>query len=113
MYPPIHEKPAQITSFDRLDLLWDRYPRYHEKTTFATLDDLLEEHASYQKDFEDLRKEYVENGYDRFLVQLSWSDLAYRQAAKEMIEAAGPFPPNPFVEAFMAQFRDLDTDHKA
>ena len=60
MYPPIHEKPAQITSFDRLDLLWDRYPRYHEKTTFATLDDLLEEHASYQKDFEDLRKEYVE-----------------------------------------------------
>ena len=113
MYPPIHEKPAQITSFDRLDLLWDRYPRYHEKTTFATLDDLLEEHASYQKDFEDLREEYVENGYDRFLVQLSWSDLAYRQAAREMIEAAGPFPPNPFVEAFMAQFRDLDTDHKA
>ena len=113
MYPPIHEKPAQITSFDRLDLLWDRYPRYHEKTTFATLDDLLEEHASYQKDFEDLREEYVKNGYDRFLVQLSWSDLAYRQATRELIEAAGPFAPNPFVDAFMAQFRDLDTDKKA
>ena len=97
MYPPFHEKPARITSFERLDLLWDRYPRYHEKTTFSTLDALLEEH----------------NGYDRFLVQLSWSDLAYRQATRELIEAAGPFAPNPFVDAFMAQFRDLDTDKKA
>lgn len=113
MYPPFHEKPARITSFERLDLLWDRYPRYHEKTTFSTLDALLEEHASYQTDFEDLREEYVNNGYDRFLVQLSWSDLAYRQATRKMIEAAGPFAPNPFVEAFMSQFRDLDTDKKA
>ena len=99
MYPPIHEKTARISSFERLDMLWDRYPRYHEKTTFSTLDDLLEEHASYQTDFADLRDEYVSNGYDRFLVQLSWSDLAYRQ--------------DPFVDAFMAQFRDLDTDKKA
>ena len=113
MYPPFHEKPARITSFERLDLLWDRYPRYHEKTTFSTLDDLLEEHASYQTDFADLRDEYVSNGYDRFLVQLSWSDLAYRQAMRELIEAGGPFAPNPFVDAFMAQFRDLDTDKKA
>ncbi len=112
MYPPIHEKTARISSFERLDMLWDRYPRYHEKTTFSTLDDLLEEHASYQTDFADLRDEYVSNGYDRFLVQLSWSDLAYRQATRELIEAAGPFAPNPFVD-FMAQFRDLDTDKKA
>ena len=90
MYPPIHEKTARISSFERLDMLWDRYPRYHEKTTFSTLDDLLEEHASYQTDFADLRDEYVSNGYDRFLVQLSWSDLAYRQATRELIEAAGP-----------------------
>ena len=54
MYPPIHEKTARISSFERLDMLWDRYPRYHEKTTFSTLDDLLEEHASYQTDFADL-----------------------------------------------------------
>ena len=113
MYPPIHEKTARISSFERLDMLWDRYPRYHEKTTFSTLDDLLEEHASYQTDFADLRDEYVSNGYDRFLVQLSWSDLAYRQATRELIEAAGPFAPNPFVDAFMAQLRDLDTDKKA
>ena len=113
MYPPIHEKTARISSFERLDMLWDRYPRYHEKTTFSTLDDLLEEHASYQTDFADLRDEYVSNGYDRFLVQLSWSDLAYRQATRKLIEAAGPFAPTPFVDAFMAQFRDLDTDKKA
>ena len=69
MYPPFHEKPARITSFERLDLLWDRYPRYHEKTTFSTLDALLEEHASFQTDFEDLREEYVNNGYDRFMAQ--------------------------------------------
>ena len=69
MYPPIHEKPTITYSFDRLRMLWERYPWYHEMTTFSTLDDLLEEHESYQKDFEDLREEYISNDYERFLVQ--------------------------------------------
>ena len=78
MYPT-HEKPAASFSFDRLDMLWERYPQYHERTTFGTLEDILEEHESYQKDFdEDLRDEYLKNDYGRFLVNLSWSDLAYR-----------------------------------
>ena len=51
MYPPIHEKPTNTYSFDRLRMLWERYPQYHEMTTFSTLDALLEEHESYQKDF--------------------------------------------------------------
>ena len=51
MYP-IHEKPAASFSFDRLDILWERYPQYHERTTFGTLDDILEEHETYQKDFD-------------------------------------------------------------
>ena len=43
MYP-IHEKPTASFSFDRLDMLWERYPQYHERTTFSTMDALLEEH---------------------------------------------------------------------
>lgn len=82
-------------------------------TVFSTLDKLLEDHASYQKDFEDLREEYEANGYERFLVRLAWSDLPYRYETKKLIEKAGPLAPNPFVEAFIAQFSDLDTDHKA
>ena len=112
MYPPIHEKPTITYSFDRLRMLWERYPQYHEMTTFSTLDDLLEEHESYQKDFEDLREEYISNGYERFLVQLSWSDLSYRHATMKLIEN-DEFPSNPYVDAFLSQFEDIDTDRKA
>ena len=112
MYPPIHEKPTITYSYDRLRMLWDRYPQYHEMTTFSTLDALLEEHESYQKDFEDLREEYISNDYERFLVQLSWSDLSYRHATMKLIEN-DEFPSNPYVDAFLSQFEDIDTDRKA
>ncbi|MBR2527087.1 MAG: hypothetical protein IKE58_01245 [Blautia sp.] len=111
---PIHEKSTASFSFDRLDMLWDRYPQHHEKTTFSTLEALLEEHESYQKDFDDeIRNEYVEKKYDRFLVNLSWSDLAYRYATRQLIEKAEVPERNEYAEAFMNQFRPLDTDHKA
>lgn len=113
MQPPIHDRPVPKYSFDRLDMLWERYPQFHEMTTFSTLDALLTDHASYQKDFEDLREEYEENGYDRFLVQLSWSDLPYRYASKALILEAGPLAPNPYVDAFLAQLTHLDTARKA
>ena len=112
MYPPIHEKPTITYSYDRLRMLWDRYPQYHEMTTFSTLDALLEEHESYQKDFEDLREEYISNDYKRFLVQLSWSDLSYRYATMKLIEN-DKLLSNPYVDAFLSQFEDIDTDRKA
>ena len=113
MYPPIHEKKPDLFSFDRLNMLWERYPRYHDFTAFTTLDALLEEHESCQKDFEDVREEYVSNGYDRFLIRLSWADLPYRYATKELIECSEAFAANSFVEAFMNQFAGLDTDRNA
>lgn len=113
MYPPIHKKPEDVFSFDRLDMLWERYPQYHEMTTFSTLEELLEEHEAYRKDFDGLREEYISNHYERFLIQLSWSDLSYRHASRKLIESAPPFAGNPYVEAFMEQFTGLDTDHKA
>ena len=113
MYPPVHERPENLFTFERLDMLWERYPQYHDMSTFATLDELLEEHESYRKDFEDLREEYEANHYDRFLVQLSWSDLAYRHATKELIEAAPHFEENAYVKSFIGQFADIDTDRKA
>jgi hypothetical protein len=113
MYPPVHERPENLFTFERLDMLWERYPQYHDMSTFAALDELLEEHESYRKDFEDLREEYEANHYDRFLVQLSWSDLAYRHATKAFIEAASPFEENAYVKDFIGQFADIDTDRKA
>ncbi len=113
MYPPIHEKPKAGYTFDRLDMLWERYPRYHEMSTFATLDALLEEHESYQKDFDDLREEYLDGQYERFLVNLSWADLPYRYATRELVAKAGPLSENPYVSDFMAQFAGIDTDRKA
>ena len=113
LYPPIHEKPMPSFSYDRLDMLWERYPRYHEAGTFSSLEDLLAEHESYQKDFEDVKDEYLENHYDRFLIQLSWADLPYRYATRKQLEMTEGFPENPYVKAFMAQFEDIDTDHKA
>ncbi|MBR2123240.1 MAG: hypothetical protein IJ930_10015 [Lachnospiraceae bacterium] len=113
MYPPVHERPPEAYGFERLDMLWERYPQYHTMTTFSTMDALLEEHESWLEEFEEMREEYDSNQYDRFLVQLSWSDLPYRYAAKDMIRAAGPLAANPYVEAFMAQFAGFDTDRKA
>ena len=114
MYPPIHKRPPATCTFDRLDMLWDRYPQYHEPITFATLDEILEEHESYREDFDDaLREEYLAKGYEQFLVQLSWADLPYRYAAKKLIEEAPPLPENPYVRSFLQQFAHLDTDRKA
>ena len=110
----VHTRTTPVDSFERLEMLWDRYPQHHAMSTFTTLAALLEEHESCRKDFdEDLKKEYEENGYERFLVQLSWADLACRHAAMQLIREQGLPDTNPYVEAFMAQFRDLDTDHQA
>ena len=95
-------------------MLWERYQQYHEMITFATMDTLMEDHASWEKDFEKgLREEYISKEYDQFLVQLSWSDLPYRYATKSLVETAGPVAVNPYVSAFMEQFEQLDTDRKA
>ena len=110
---PIHERKEIPDSFSRLDMLWDRYPRHHEMSTFSTLDSLLEEHESYRQDFDDLKEEYMSGNYERFLVQLSWSDLPYRYKTRQLLEASGPFPPNPFVERFMSQFREINTNQQA
>ena len=111
----LHPRPDPLCpdSFDRLDRLWEKYKGRRERVPFTTLDLLLMEHESYRKDFDDLREEYLEKGYERFLVQLSWSDLPYRRETEHLIRAAGPLRKNPLVESFMAQFRDLDTDKKA
>lgn len=113
LYPLIHEKPPASFSFDRLEMLWERYPQYHEMTTFSTMEELLAEHSSWQTDFEELREEYEAGGFDRFLVQLSWSDLSYRYETKNLIREAGPLKANPYVTDFMEQFSELDTDRKA
>ena len=113
LYPSIHEHPPEVFSFDRLEMLWERYPQFHEMTTFSTLEALLTEHESWLEDFEELRGEYIENRYERFLVQLSWSDLPYRYRTKDLILNEGLLMPNTYVDAFMEQFKGLDTDHKA
>lgn len=113
MYPPIHQRPGEVFSFDRLDMLWERYPQYHEMKTFSTMESLLNEHESWTKDFEDVREEYYEREGDRFLIQLSWADLPYRHATGELLRKKGSFPENEFVKAFMDQFRDMDTDREA
>ena len=113
MYP-IHKQPKTSFSSDRLDMLWARYPKYHEKSTFTSLDMLLSEHESYRKDFDEaLRKEYESNHYERFLVQLSWADLPYRYMTKKLIQSSPPLGENAYVSTFMAQFKPIDTDHKA
>ena len=86
-------------------MLWERYPQYHEKTVFSTLDELLEEHESYRRDFEDVREEYISGQYGRFLVQLSWADLAYRHETGELIRRRGVYDENPYVLRFMEQSR--------
>ena len=67
---PVHKRMVFPDTYDRLDMLWERYPQYHDKTVFTTLDQLLEEHESWKEDFQDLREEYCSGHYDRFLVQL-------------------------------------------
>ncbi len=100
MYPVVHKRPGVIRSFDRLDNLWERYPQYHEKKIFSTMEELLPEHESWKEGFEEVREEYDAGNYDRFLVQLSWSDLPYRYETKELIRKAGPLAANPYAAAF-------------
>ena len=113
IYPPIHKKTVFPDSFDRLEMLWERYPAHHEMSVFTTLDGLLEEHESYREDFDELREEYLSGQYERFLVQLSWSDLPYRYATKKLLETCRIRENNEYVDAFLDQFSGLDTDHQA
>lgn len=109
----IHQHTASSLNFDRLNMLWEKYPQYHEMTVFSTMEELIQEHESWQEDFDGLREEYTAGDYDRFLVQLSWSDLPYRYETKKLIEAMGPLPENAYAERFLDQFRDVDTDRFA
>ena len=111
--PAPHKKPAPVTTMDRLDMLWEKYPQYREMKPFGAMDELIAGHESWQADFEEVREEYAAGGCDRFLVQLSLADLPYRHATKALIEEAGPLPENPYVAAFLAQFEAFDTDEKA
>ena len=110
----IHSKPEYTFSFERLNMLWNRHEKYHEKTVFSSLEQLLEEHESFRNDLDDeLKQEYIENDYDRFLVQLSLNDLPYRYETMKLIEKHGTYKENPYVKAFLDQFKHLDTDHDA
>ena len=53
-YPPVHKKTEYTFTFDRLNRLWEKYPGYHEKKTFSTLETLLSEHEHYREDFENI-----------------------------------------------------------
>lgn len=109
----VHEKPKIPESFARLDMLWEKYPQYREKTTYSTLDELLAAHTSFHDDFEGLREEYETERCDEFLIQLSLNDLSYRYATKGLIEKTGSYDENSYVTAFLAQFDGIDTDTDA
>nr|MCR4949716.1 hypothetical protein [Solobacterium sp.] len=113
MNPVIHEKPQRTFSFDRLNMLWQRYPQYHEMKPFSSLDAMLEEHESFREGLEEVREEYIQNDYDRFLIQLSLNDLPYRYETMKLLEQTGPFEINPYVRDFMEQFAEFDTDRDA
>ena len=110
---PVHEKPDFQYDFERLNMLWQRHPKYHEMTTFTTLEALLEEHEKYREEFEEVREEYIENEYDKFLIQFSLSDLPYRYETMKILESSGPVEMNPYVREFMRQFEEFDTDRDA
>ncbi|MBO5521727.1 MAG: hypothetical protein J5973_08650, partial [Eubacterium sp.] len=113
MYPTIHDRPSDPLSFERLDMLWEKYTQYRSMEPFSTLDALLEEHPSWQTDFEEFRDEYTTGNYEQFLIQLSWADLPYRKATQELIRQSALPASNPYAEAFMEQFASLDTDRQA
>lgn len=110
---PVHQKPEYEYSFDRLNMLWQRHPKYHEMTTFTDLETILSEHEHYKEDFEEVREEYIENNYDRFLIQLSLSDLPYRYETMKLLQERDPVEINPYVRSFMKQFEEFDTDREA
>jgi len=75
---------------------------------------LLEEHESYQKDFTDeLQKEYTDNNYEMFNIQLSWNDLPYRYETRQIIEKYGISYKNKYVYEFISQFKDCDYENNA
>ena len=116
MYPNIHEVPDPLipADFTRLIDLWERYPKYQEMKPSITLESLLEEHESCREDFdEELQKEYTDQGLEKFLVPLAWTDLPYRKATAELINDKGKRKENQYVRSFMDQFEGWNTDRKA
>ncbi len=101
-------------SFERLDMLWEKYPQFRQKQPRPCLDNLLAEHESWQEEFtDDLRLAYEEDHDDEFLVPLSRNDLSFRMETRRLIEQAPQMPDNPFVSSFLEQFSLVDTSRKA
>lgn len=113
-YPRTHKKPAAVTSFARLDMLWERYPQFREKKPLPSMEALIQEHESWQEDCtEDIRSEFEAGNCGEFLVPLSRDDLFYRMETRRRIEETPPPAENRFVSAFLDQFAEIDTDKKA
>ena len=78
MYP-IHKRNELSDSFERLDLLWEKYPQFREMSTFTSLDTLLEEHSSYQDGFDELKDEYIvllrTHSYTNKLLGIEFNDF--------------------------------------
>ena len=108
MYPNMHEVPDPLipADFTRLIDLWERYPKYREMKPSVTLESLLEEHESCRENFdEELQKEYADEGLERFLVPLAWTDLPYRKATAELINDRETRKENQYVRSFIDQFK--------
>ena len=112
-YPPVHERPEAVDSFDRLEMLWERLPKYHGVPPSLSIEELVSEHDSWKKDFDEVREEYFAGNCEDFLVDLSWADLPYRYLTKKLIEEHGPFAANGHAAGFMEQFAGIDTERKA
>ena len=113
MKPAVHLKPDPVNDMDytRLNKLWAGNLRVRDMTIFTTLDSILSDHESFQKDLSDEdRAEFLLKGYEKFFVQLSWSDLPYRKKTMELLLAHAPIHTNPLVSAFMSQFAEIDSD---
>lgn len=112
---PVHTKPKPVDDqdFSRLEKLWANYKRDRSCTTFTTLEQLLEDHPSYQDGFPEAEEEFRKNHYEKFFVQLSWSDLPYRWNTKQLLQKHAPIHANPLVTEFMKQFEEIDTDQEA
>ena len=112
-YPPVHKRSPEVCSFERLHMLWEKYPKYHEVRPVPSIDELVGQYESWKADYEEIREEYLSEDFGQFLIDLSWADLPYRYATGRLLEEKGMDADNTYVKTFMDQFSEIDTDRKA
>lgn len=92
----------------------DAYARNKKaKDVTITLSEYLNRKPSLKKNIESIQKEFIEKGYEKFLISGYGLEILNRKRTEEYILDSGDLQINNFIQNFINQFTDINLENDA